>query len=164
MFKRILVPVDGSEPSNKALVMALQLARDAGGQVRLVHILEETAFLTGYDVYSSYQGDLLRVMRDTGQKVLDDAAAIAASAGVQAETMLFDNLGSRLGETVAQEASHWQADLIVTGTHGRRGFGRVLLGSGAEQIARLAPVPVLTVRSSEAEVKTTQAAAETVPV
>jgi nucleotide-binding universal stress UspA family protein len=52
-----------------------------------------------------------------------------------------------LPEVVADEARRWQADLIVVGTHGRRGVGRMLLGSGAEQVIRMAPVPVLVIRS-----------------
>jgi nucleotide-binding universal stress UspA family protein len=60
--------------------------------------------------------------------------------------MLFDKLGERLAETVANGAKDWGAELIVLGTHGRRGVGRLLMGSGAEQIIRLAPVPVLVVR------------------
>jgi nucleotide-binding universal stress UspA family protein len=55
----------------------------------------------------------------------------------------------RLGEAVAREAQQWDADLIAVGTHGRRGLGRVLLGSGAEQIIRVAPVPVLVIRGEE---------------
>ena len=55
--------------------------------------------------------------------------------------------GARLGETVADAARNWKADLIIVGTHGRRGLGRVLLGIGAEQIIRQAPVHVLVVRA-----------------
>ena len=63
--------------------------------------------------------------------------------------MLFDDFGQRLGETAADAAKRWNADLLVVGTHGRRGIGRMLLGSGAEQIIRLAPVPTLVVRAPE---------------
>lgn len=149
MYKRILVPVDGSETSNKALVTALQLAKDAGGRVRLIHIVEELAYLSGYEQFGGYSDDLFKVMRETGTKVLDDGLAIAQAAGVEADKMLFDDFGGRLAEVVADAAKQWNADLIVVGTHGRRGVGRVLLGSGAEQIIRLAPVPILMVRSSE---------------
>lgn len=149
MYKRILVPVDGSETSNKALVTALQLAKDAGGRVRLIHIVEELAYLSGYEQFGGYSDDLFKVMRETGTKVLDDGLAIAQAAGVEADKMLFDDFGGRLAEVVADAAKQWNADLIVVGTHGRRGVGRVLLGSGAEQIIRLAPVPILVVRSSE---------------
>jgi nucleotide-binding universal stress UspA family protein len=145
MYKRILVPVDGSETSNKAVVAALQMARENGGRVRLVHVLDELAYLSGFEV----GGDLLKIARDYALKVLDDALAMAKSAGVPADTKLAEAPGARIGEVVADEARSWEADLIVTGTHGRRGVGRVLLGSGAEQVLRLAPVPVLAVRASE---------------
>lgn len=147
MYQRIMVPVDGSDTANKALVAALQLARDAGGRVRLVHVLEEMAYLSGYEPYGGYSADLLQVMREGAAKVLDDALAIAQAAGVEADSVLFDQLGQRLAEVVAEAAREWKADLVVVGTHGRRGVGRMLLGSGAEQILRLAPVPVLVVRS-----------------
>jgi nucleotide-binding universal stress UspA family protein len=68
---------------------------------------------------------------------------------VPADTKLLELPGGRLGEMVAGEARNWEPDLVVVGTHGRRGVSRVLLGSGAEQVLRLSPVPVLAVRSSE---------------
>jgi nucleotide-binding universal stress UspA family protein len=147
MYQRIIVPVDASETSNKALVAALQLARDAGGRVRLLHVVEDMAYLIGYD--GSYAAELRQAMRQAGAKVLDDALAIAQSAGVEADSVLFDQPAGRLAEVVAETARHWKADLVVVGTHGRRGVGRLLLGSGAEQILRLAPVPVLLVRLGE---------------
>lgn len=147
MYKQILVPVDGSDTATRALVAALQLARDGGGRVRLVHVVEELAFVDGYDMYGGQTGELLQVMREAGDKVLDAGLAIARSAGVEADKQLFDKFGERLSEVVAGAARQWKADLIVVGTHGRRGIGRVLLGSGAEQIIRLAPTPVLVIRS-----------------
>lgn len=84
--------------------------------------------------------------RDYGQKILDEALTKARTAGVDAEIKLIDLPAQRLGETVATEAREWAADLIVVGTHGRKGIGRVFLGSGAEQIIRLAPVPILVIR------------------
>lgn len=149
MYQRILVPVDGSDTATKALVAALQLARESNGRVRLVHVVEELAYLTGYEQYGGYSGELVTAMRNSGIKVLDDAMAIARSAGVPAESQLYDKLGERLAEVVADDAGTWNADLVVVGTHGRRGLGRMLLGSGAEQILRLALVPVLVIRSSE---------------
>jgi nucleotide-binding universal stress UspA family protein len=113
-------------------------------------VVEELTYLTGYDLYGGYTGDLIRIMRDNGARVLDEGLAIARAAGVEADTALFDKLGERLGEVVADAAREWKADLIVAGTHGRRGIGRLVLGSGAEQIIRLSPVPVLVVRAPEA--------------
>ena len=90
-------------------------------------------------------------MREAGSKILADALAIAQAAGVEVDTMLFDKLGGRLGETVADAAKLWNADLIVVGAHGRHGLGRSFIGSGAEQIIRLAPVHVLVVRDTDPE-------------
>ncbi|GAB3661828.1 universal stress protein [Ramlibacter alkalitolerans] len=146
MYKRILVPVDGSETSTRALVAALQMARETGGRVRLVHALDELAYLSGYE----YSADLLKAARDQGSRVLEDAQAMAKSAAVPADSRLVEAAGRRLGELVAQEARDWEADLVVVGTHGRRGMSRILLGSGAEQVLRLAPVPVLAVRTPQA--------------
>lgn len=147
MYKQILVPVDGSETANKALQTALALAKDSGGRVRVVHVMEELAYVSGYEQFGAYTEDLLNAMQEAGKKVLQDAMTRAQSAGVEADNMLFDSVSGRLAEVVANAAREWNADLIVVGTHGRRGVGRMLLGSGAEQIIRLAPVPVLVIRS-----------------
>jgi len=153
MYRRILVSVDGSTTSRKALTEALRMASYAGGrcELRLIHVLDEMAYFTGYDPYASQSGDVIRVMREAGEKILADGLAIALSAGVTADTLLIDRFGERLGETVAEESTTWKADLLVVGTHGRRRIGRMFLGSGAEQIIRLAPVPVLVVRNPEGD-------------
>lgn len=141
-YRRILVPVDGSPTSNKALVAALNIARDGDGRVRLVHVVDEVAHLTGFEAGST----ILAAVLQAAERVLADAAGVAKSAGVNADVKLADKPGQRLGEVVAAEAAQWEADLIVVGTHGRRGIERMLVGSGAEQIIRLAPVPVLVIR------------------
>ena len=148
MYQRILVPVDGSETATKAMITALQMARDSGGQVHLVHVVEGMTPLAA-DPYGAYSGEVIEIMRQSGSKILEDALVVAKAAGVPADTELFDNFGERLAEVVADAASRFKADLIVVGTHGRRGIGRMMLGSGAEQIIRLAPVPVLVIRHSE---------------
>lgn len=145
MYKRILVPVDGSPTSSKALSAALEMAREAGGSVRAMHASDELAFIAGYD----YRGDLVAQAREQATRILADALASAKACGVQADSTLVDKPGLRLGDAVAAEAREWRADLITVGTHGRKGLGRVLLGSGAEQIIRAAPVPVLVIRADE---------------
>jgi nucleotide-binding universal stress UspA family protein len=143
MFRRILVAVDGSETSNKALVLALQMAAQKGGKVRLVHALDELAQVRGHP----HSAQLRSVVREEGERILLRALAIADAAEMPADTRLLEAPDDRrLGELVADEAREWGADLVVVGTHGRRGVQRALLGSGAEQIIRLAPVPVLVVR------------------
>ena len=151
MYRRIMVAVDGSDTSNKALVAANEMANYSGGRtvLRLIHVLDEMAYFTGFDPYGGQSGELIKIMRETGVKILADALAIVQAAGIQADTVLIDKFGERLGETVAAEAQSWKADLIVVGTHGRRRIGRMFLGSGAEQIIRLAPVPVLVIRTPD---------------
>jgi nucleotide-binding universal stress UspA family protein len=150
-YRRILVPVDGSPTSNKALVAALNIARDGDGRVRLVHVVDELGYLTGFEA----SGEVFTLLAQTGERVLADSAQIARSAGVDAETQFLDEPGVRLGDAVARAASEWQADLVVVGTHGRRGVQRALLGSGAEQIIRMAPVPVLVIRGDDGDAAAT---------
>lgn len=147
MFQRILVPVDGSETSAAALSAAVQLALEGGGRLRLVHAFDEFEHLTGFE----YGADVLDRARASARKMaLDAGLAVAAAAGVPADCRLLDTPGRRLGELVAEAARAFEADLIVLGTHGRRGMARALLGSGAAEVIRMAPVPVLAVRLPEA--------------
>ena len=142
LYTKILVPIDGSPTANKALDHALALAADAHARVRLLHALDELAYVSAYE----YSGELMRLARENADKLLQAGVVAARARNVEVDTRRVDTPGQRLGETVADEAAHWGADLVVVGTHGRRGVGRVLLGSGAEQIIRQSLVPVLVVR------------------
>src|SRR5665213_644437 len=104
MYKRILVPVDGSQPANKALAAALQMAKEFNSRVRLIHVVDELAGCSGYDLYGGYPGDLLELIRENGHKILDEAMAAAQAAGVEADKVLSDNFGERLGEAVVDAA------------------------------------------------------------
>ena len=151
MFERILVSIDGSDTANKALVVATQMARDSGGRarLRLVYALEPPLALGGAAGFTqdlSDMQDTFELGRNDGNELLDDAQQITHAAGLEADTELLERYGEGLGSMVASAALRWNADLIVVGTHGRHGVGRVLLGSGAEEIVRHAPVPVLVVR------------------
>ncbi|SHN40591.1 universal stress protein, partial [Rhizobacter sp. OV335] len=85
-------------------------------------------------------------LRSAGEEILAKGRARAAEAGVAADSQLFEGLATRLADAVEQEAQRWGADLVVLGTHGRRGASRFFLGSDAEQVLRSSPVPVLLVR------------------
>ena len=151
MYRRILVAFDGSASANKALSAALEMASYFGGRsvIRLIHVLDEMAYFTGLDPYAGQSYSPIGIMREAGTSILADGLAIVQSAGVQGDTVLVDRLGERLAEAVATEAADWDASLIVVGTHGRKGIGRMLLGSGAEQIIRLSTCPVLVLRDAE---------------
>ena len=141
-FQKILVPVDGSSTSNKALDYALRLAKEDHSQVRALHSIDELGYLSSYE----YSGELVENARKTGTQVLQNAVIAAQALNVPADTRLVDQPGQRLGQTVADEAASWGADLVVVGTHGRTGVAHLLLGSVAESILRHSPCPVLCVR------------------
>lgn len=141
-FRRILVPVDGSPASHQALVAALDMARGTDSQLKVVHHLNEFDHLKGFQ----YAPELVREARRIADGVLTQAFEMAMAAGVKAEAQMIEEPGERLGEAIAREAKAWNADLIVVGTHGRKGIQRLMLGSGAEQIIRLAPCAVLAHR------------------
>ena len=150
MYERLLVAVDGSETSNKALAAGIEMAGYSAGRsvLRLIHVLDEMAYFVGLDPYQAQTYSAVHVMRQAGEKILADGLAVCESAGVQADTVLIDELGAHLADSVAQSAKDWDASLVVVGTHGRKGVGRMLLGSGAEQIIRLSSCPVLVIRTA----------------
>ena len=150
MYQRILVPVDGSPTSNAGLAEAMKLAKLTGAQLRLLRVVDDMPFLMSPEGYGAMAADVLALLREAGEGMLQRARTLASDSGIAVDTVLFDGLGGRLCDRVAEQAKDWHADLIVLGTHGRRGVSRVLLGSDAEQVLRTAPVPVLLVRAGEA--------------
>ena len=147
MYQRILVPIDGSETSTRGLDEALRLAQLTHGRVRLMHAIDELKYVNGFETYAVYSNDVVPLMREAGERILQAGRERAARAGIEADARLFIPVVDRVCDVVAQQARSWKADLIVIGTHGRHGVARVLLGSDAEQILRVAPVPVLLVRT-----------------
>jgi nucleotide-binding universal stress UspA family protein len=148
MYQRILVPYDGSPASTRGLDEAVQLAKLSGGSLRLIHVVDELSFATGFESSAVYLSELIPLMHKAGEAILENGRARAAAAGVPVQTLLFEDFGPRLSERVVEQAELWKAELIVIGTHGRRGVARLLMGSDAEQILRLSPVPVLLVRGA----------------
>ena len=153
MYQRILVPVDGSATSDKGLDEAIKLAKLTGASLRLIHVVDVMMFATGFETYGAFADDVVPRMKEVGEKIVEQARSRAAAAGVKVDSVLFDTLALRVSDAVNEQARAWGADLIVIGTHGRRGVGRFLLGSDAEQILRTAPVPVLLVRAPEEKIQ-----------
>lgn len=150
MYQRILVPIDGSPTSNRGLQEAIALGKLTGASLRLLHVVDETSFAMSADAFGSYAGNVIDLLREAGTEILAKGQSTVEAAGLSVDTVLRDNLAGRVSDLVTDEARTWPADLIVLGTHGRRGAGRLFLGSDAEQVLRQAPVPVLLVRSAEA--------------
>ena len=143
MYQRILVPLDGSMTSNCGLDEAIRLAKLAGGRLRLVHVVDDLVLSTGLEFAPC---DVVGILVDAGARILSAAKAEVEASGIAVDTFLSDTLAARVCDVVVAQARQWNADLIVIGTHGRRGAKRLLIGSDAEQIVRAAPVPVLLVR------------------
>lgn len=146
MYGKILVPVDGSEPSGLGLAEALKLAKESHAILKIVHVANEFVMTDASYVPSNYYEILIGPLREAGKKVLADAAALARTHGVEAQTALLETVGGRAANLIVEAARDWPADLIVMGTHGRRGLQRLALGSDAEMVLRTSPIPVLLVR------------------
>jgi nucleotide-binding universal stress UspA family protein len=144
MYQRILAAIDGAETSSRACAEAINLAMDQKARLRLLHVISY-AYVSAVLVGGS-TGDVMRRLREDGHELLEAAAASARKAGLEVEPRLFEHHSTQIGEGIVEDAQSWQADLIVMGTHGRRGFARAALGSDAEYVALNAPVPVLLVR------------------
>lgn len=149
MYRKILAPIDGSPTASRGLDEAIKLAKLTGARVRLMHVVDQVSLATGMEAATVITGDTMQMLREAGQAVLDKARARVEKAGLRVDSVLCDGLGGRVCDHVIEQAAAWPADLIVLGTHGRRGLGRWLLGSDAEMVVRLAAVPVLLVRAKE---------------
>jgi nucleotide-binding universal stress UspA family protein len=146
IYQRILVPIDGSATSERALQEAIKLT-DGKTRLRLVYVLEETFPLDPEGYASIDYVTLQEAVRLTGERALAQAAEKVRQAGKSAEIELLEAKGERIASVIEGEARQWHADLIVIGTHGRSSLSRLLLGSIAEGVVRSASVPVLLVRA-----------------
>jgi nucleotide-binding universal stress UspA family protein len=151
MYQRILVPVDGSPTSSAGLDEAIALAKLTGARLRLVHVVDEMPFVMSAEGYGAMSSDVLGLLKEAGEKILAESRRRVEGKGVAVDAVLFESLSGRLSDRVAEQTKEWKADLLVLGTHGRRGVRRMLLGSDAEQIIRTATVPVLLVRAPAAK-------------
>ena len=145
MFKRILVAVDASETSDLALHAAIGLASEQQASMRIVHVVDTTHLNMAADFVT--EPAVLEGIVRNGQSILSRAEANATAAGIAVETNLvkIETLNQRVAEAIASDADAWPADLIVIGTHGRRGLTRLFLGSVVEGTVRVATKPVLLI-------------------
>jgi len=148
MYERILVPVDGSATSRRGLQEAIALAKLTHARLRLLHVVDELSLSLALDPALALNLDWLGTLRKEGQRILQEAGDRVRAEGIEVDGVLVEDYQQGLAQVVARDAVGWHADLIVLGSHGRRGVGRMFLGSDAEQIVRIAPVPVLLVRAA----------------
>jgi nucleotide-binding universal stress UspA family protein len=146
-YKRIFVPVDGSPTSNLGLKEAIRLAKSQRAQLQLVHVLDQRHLAAPVPEFGSYLENVLPELKKSGRRILDKAQAAVQKHGLKSTTVLIETFTAPAATPLVRQARKWRADLLVIGTHGRRGVSRLLLGSDAEQILRNSPVPVLLVRA-----------------
>ena len=146
MYEKILVPVDGSPTSLAGLNEAIALARVMGSTIKLLQVVDEISLMTSLEAAMALPPNVFDLLKEAGQQVLSDAEARTKAAGIAVEAELFESYSGRVSDLILTKAQEWGAQIIVLGTHGRRGVGRMLLGSDAEQVLRQSPVPVLLVR------------------
>jgi len=150
MYKRILVPVDGSPTSARGLQEAIELATLTGGQLRLLHVVDELSAAMNMSAYGGgMSGDMFQLLKEGGEQVLAQAKAQVEAQHVAVDTLLIEGFVGRLSDHAIEQTRLWGAELVVVGSHGRRGVGRLVMGSDAEQIIRTSMVPVLVVRAPD---------------
>ena len=137
VYKRILVPIDGSSAANLGLREALRLARQHGATLCLFHAVEEP-FVTSAGVAVMSPDELLKAFRDAGREILAKAEALARRRGVRARAVLSEREAGPVADSIVREAKRCKADLIVMGTHGRRG----------SILTRTSPTPTMAQASS----------------
>jgi nucleotide-binding universal stress UspA family protein len=141
--REVFVPVDFSQGSRVALERALELGRALGADVRVVHIVDTSALLvTGVDAYIDIHG-LANQLREGAKREL--AALVDAVDPARERIRGVDVIEGRPVQAIVDVARERHARMIVMGTHGRTGIQRLVLGSVAERVVRLAPCDVLVV-------------------
>ncbi|ARG97690.1 universal stress protein [Legionella micdadei] len=147
--EHIVVAMDESDCSTLALNEAIKLTQELKAKLHVIHVVDETIF-NQVDEYVEFDW-LWNAHREFGKKILEKAEDRLRSEKFDFATHLIElkpNEG-RLAEKIVTAAQSLRADLLVIGTHGRKGFSRLFLGSVAEKVIRTATMPVLLVREQK---------------
>ena len=149
VYQRILVPVDGSVAAIQGLNEAIRLAKTLGSSIKVLHVVNELILDAGFGTMQG-QEQVIDALRASGKKILSGAEHTVQVQKINCESQLVEVLGGRAADVILDQAKSWHPDLIVMGTHGRRGLRRLAVGSDAELVLRGTPVPVLLVRDVSA--------------
>ncbi len=147
IYKKILVTVDGSSTGKLALKEAIKIANELSSFLRVIHVID--SIYVNWSMQPINPKDVEDAMRVAGIEVIKDTEADIQKTGFKNYETKLVELGRtdrRVEEEIVEEANSWAADLLVIGTHGRRGFNRILLGSVAEGVVRCSNIPVLLIR------------------
>lgn len=148
MYKHILIAIDDSQTSAKALDEAIALARLHGAVLEIAHAVDESLLqsFSNHGVQLIDTGKIQRALLDGGRSTLKEAIEKARAAGLEPRERFLASEDSHAADQIAEAVTDSGADLLVVGSHGRRGFQRLLLGSVAENLVRKVDISVLIVR------------------
>lgn len=141
MYKRILIPTDGSDTSEKAAEHAVRLAKALGAEVLCLYVIDISAF-TGIPTEAIWE-NMRGLLEEEGKKAVSTIEDMATKNGVKFESVIREGIPA---EDIAKTAREKTVDVIVMGTAGRSGLDKFLLGSVTEKVMRTAPCPVLVIR------------------
>jgi len=148
MYREILVPLDGSITADAGLHEAIRLAAAVKARLLLLYVMLDVPVLEEFSA-AVISGEVHARLSQQGRALLERAQREATERGVEAQTLLHDTNTGAVADSILAEVGRHGCDLIVMGTHGRRGIRRLTLGSDAELVLRGSPVPVLLVRHDD---------------
>jgi nucleotide-binding universal stress UspA family protein len=143
MFKHILIPIDSRQLSHQAAITGLEFAKKLGARVTLLNVLQMPPVYPPQSEHAT-----LETIRDHGKKLLEPWTEIAVKKGINLKTKMVQDDAHSVAASIVKAADNLECDLILMGTQGREGLDRLLVGSVAERVTRLANQPVMLVRSS----------------
>lgn len=148
MYKRILVPIDGSATSHRAFEAALELARENAAELIPLYVVDVP--IAAYQAPGFDPTIVREALFQRGEQLRDEARSDMQRAQVSGTPRVVevDGPGQHVADRILEEARAARADLVVMGTHGRRGIRRLVLGSVAEQFLRMSCCPVLMIQDS----------------
>jgi nucleotide-binding universal stress UspA family protein len=149
ILKNVLVATDFGEASDAALTYGRDLARTFGARLHVLHVAENVVVRFANEMSMAFLPELQTQIEEEARKRIEALVSDEDKKTLNARAAVVTSAGA--AETIVQYASDHAIDLIVMGTHGRRGVDHLLMGSVAERVVRTAPCPVLTVRHPERE-------------
>ncbi len=149
MFKRIYVPIDNSDISDKVLNEAIDLAKATGAAMRVAHVVNLEQITFGIEMVGV--AELKDTLLGIANKLIEHVKATIASKGASAEVILLENYGADLATLVVDDAKTWNADLFILGSHHLGSFSHFITGGVAEDIANDSDIPILLITKHKSE-------------
>lgn len=144
MYKRILVAIDDSYSGQILIQETVKLAQNQQTKIKIIHIADESFTNWGWAITDEIRISIIK----RGEDLIKEMQKIVKDHGLECEIELIELYApqQRVADLIIDAVNSWQADLLLIGTHGRSGFNHLFLGSVAEKVIRIAPVPTLLIR------------------